>query len=191
MGKKKVALNRRTAVGQRVWSGGQKARSLILILLLAVLAGWGCGSPAVMEFQEGFQGMKWGTGPQEHEGLSPVAVEGDLQFYEKEEETPEFYGVALDRIVYGFYDGRMYAVFMYFHSAEKLDQLEQVLRKRWGPPSFRDEDSGRAFWNEDPVILLLTFDPSAEERGSLFGGGRLSIVYKPLQLEMEVRGEIP
>ncbi len=189
MGKVMVDESRRVRRVRNSSAEGFWVRPVLWVGLLVTLLIPGCGSHPTVDFKEGFRNFKWGSGPGEQTGLVPLGVQGKLEFYQKDQEDLNFHGTVLERIVYGFFDGRLYAVFLYFAATEDFTKLEKVFKDAWGGPAQKDDRARRVFWNEELVTVLLTFEPSAGEFSSDSGVGRVSIVHKPLQAEMDAHGE--
>ncbi len=157
-------------------------------LLLALVAGAvGCGTRPDLDFQGGFRDLKWESGPREHTGLVSVGAEGRLEFFRKDQEDLSFYGVNLENIVYGFYDGQLYTAILYLNRPEDFQSLYKTFKGGWGPATRKDEAPHRAFWDGSTATLLLSFDEAVENDASRAGAGRAVFTYKPIQTEMEVR----
>lgn len=156
---------------------------MVLLAVLCMSGVFGC-DPGPSKGLGSFRGMNWGSTPREHGGLQVLAEEGGLKFYQREKDDPLFHGVKMQRIVYGFSKDRLYTVLLYFDSLDAFSTLKKKLESDLGPPSQGEEGARKYFWNLDPVAVLLSYDAA----GPL---GRVSIVYKPLQTELEVGEKSP
>ncbi len=176
-------------VRKSFWMLGQWTNPVLWgALLLALAVGMvGCGTRPDLDFREGVRDLKWESGPGEHTGLVSVGAEGHLEFFRKEREDLGFHGVNLDSIVYGFYDGRLYTVILYFSRQEDFQVLYKTFQGGRGPVARKDDVSRKAFWDGSTVTLLLSFDEAVESDPSRPGAGRVVLTYKPIQTEMEVR----
>lgn len=137
---------------------------------------FGCSSSA--RVPEGFRGVKWGTKTSSVPGLRQVAGNGKLELYEKTGEALKTDDIKLDRVVYAFYKDRFYMGMAYFPS-DSFMKMEAVLTGRLGKPSEIDNDPNKLVWDSDDVSVLLT--PEGP------GQTRLVYMYKPIQLEVELK----
>ncbi|MFP5213331.1 MAG: hypothetical protein ACLGPL_08115, partial [Acidobacteriota bacterium] len=127
-----------------------------------------------------FRGIRWGTDIHGISGMTPVGEDGDLKFYQKEKESPAFEGVNTSRIVYGFYRGSLYAVFVYFESPQAFGTLRESLVKRYGESRQPDPNVKKVFWDGKTVNMLLTYDDASN-------AGRLAYFFIPIQNELDVK----
>ncbi len=151
-------------------------KSLAAVAILFALLG--CGSPAASE-QDNFRGIKWGTEIAALSGFSGIAQDGDLAFYEKSGDTLQIEGIKLDQLVYGFHKGRFYTAMIYFPSAD-FQRMKEVLVKQLGEPVDPDKTASKLIWDSSNVSVLLTAGNKPE-------ASRLAYLYKPIQLEVELR----
>lgn len=153
----------------------------VLCLCLAsvlVCTFFGCGQPAAGQPEE-FRGIKWGAEASSVSGLSQIAGEGNLALYEKGDDRLQMGEVRLDQVIYGFYKGRFYMGMAYFQ-AVGFKRIEEMLTRQLGQPAKPDNTPSRLIWDGDNVSVLLTVGDNA-------GQGRLIYIYKPIQLEVELK----
>ncbi len=139
---------------------------------------FGCGSPAASQ-PEDFRGVRWEAQTSSVSGLSQIGGEGNLALYEKSEDLLQMGEVRLDQVIYVFYKGRFYMGMVYF-PAVGFKRIEEMLTRQLGPPGKPDNTPSRLIWDWDSVTVLLTVGDSADQ-------GRLVYVYKPIQLEVELK----
>ena|SRR5208337_2990135 len=137
---------------------------------------WGCGSPAASE-PDNFRGVKWGAEVSSVSGLNQVASDGDLVFYEKSGDQLQIEEMRLDQVIYGFHKGRFYIGMAYFPAAG-FKRMQEIMTRRLGQPSKPDNTASELIWDSDNVSVLLTQSDSS---------GRLVYMYKPIQLEVELK----
>ncbi len=151
----------------------------VVILLIAVLAAYTFTSDSVKE-PENFRGIKWGASAASVPGLTLLAEEGDLKFYEIKNDRMKVEDADVDKIVYGFHKDRFYNVIVYYHSANALEKIKQGFARLYGDPVQPDQSAKKFFWNGDNVNLLLSYDDAT-------GTGRIAYLFKPFQLESELK----
>ena len=139
---------------------------------------FGCGSPAASQ-PDDFRGIKWGAEVSSVSGLNQIADEGNLALYEKSGDLLQMDEVRLEQVVYGFYKNRFYMGMVYFPAAG-FKRIEEMLTRQLGQPAKPDNTPSRLIWEGDNVSVLLTLGDSSEQ-------GRLVYIYKPIQLEVELK----
>ncbi|MHC1729010.1 MAG: hypothetical protein AB9866_23945 [Syntrophobacteraceae bacterium] len=149
------------------------------LCLLAVVAFTllGCGSPAASE-PDGFRGVKWGADFASLSGFSQIAKEGDLVFYEKQDDSLQIEEVRLEQVIYGFHKGRFYTAMVYFPSTG-LTRVKEIMTRQFGAPATPDNTPSKALWDGSNVSVLLALSGNADS-------ARLVYLYKPIQLEVEI-----
>ncbi len=154
---------------------GILALCLASVLAFAFL---GCGSQAASQ-PEDFRGLKWGAEASSVSGLSQIAGEGNLALYEKSDDPLQMGDVKLEQVIYGFYKGRFYMGMVYF-PALGFKRMQETLTRQFGQPAKPDNTPSRLIWDGDDVSVLLTVGDSPDQ-------GRLVYIYKPIQLEVELK----
>jgi len=139
---------------------------------------FGCGSPAASE-PDGFRGIKWGAQVSSVSGLSQIASDGDLLLYEKNDDQLQMGEVRLEQVIYGFYKSRFYMGMVYF-PAVGFKRIEEMMTRQLGQPAKPDNTPSKLIWDSDNVSVLLTLGDGSEQ-------GRLVYLYKPIQLEVELK----
>ncbi len=152
-------------------------RLFLAAALLLVFSG--CGSPPAGAQPDNFRGMKWGTAFSTLSGFSQIAREGDLAFYEKASDPLRVDDLKVDQIIYGFHKGRFYTAMVYF-PATGFARMKDILSHRLGEPVQPDQTPSKLVWDSSNVTVLLTLDSRPDS-------ARLSYLYKPEQLEIELK----
>jgi hypothetical protein len=128
-----------------------------------------------------FRGIKWGSNIRDLSEMKLLAEEGALKFYEKTNDRQKIGEAYVDKIVYGFHKDRFYTVMIYYTSPENFARIRDSLSSALGSPSQANESEKKLFWNGEQVNVLLNFDDAAKS-------GRITYLFKPIQLEVEVGG---
>lgn len=136
----------------------------------------GCSS--AVHVPTGFRGITWGAKTSSVPGLHQVAGNGKLDLYEKTGEALQMGDVKLTRVVYAFYKDQFYMGMAYFPSAGFM-RMEALLTEKFGKPSEVDNDPDKLIWDSNNVSVLLTADGP--------GKTRMVYMYKPIQLEVELK----
>ena len=125
-----------------------------------------------------FRGIKWGTDVGELKGMSFLAEDGGLRFFERENDSMTVEEVPVDRIVYGFHTQRFFNVLAYYSTLANFLNLKDALTRKHGEPFRPAGTPNRYFWTGDKVEMLLIYEENTMS-------GRLSYFYKPIQSEAE------
>lgn len=136
-------------------------------------------SSATPREPEDFGGLKWGSSLRQAAGMKLIAEDGDLKFYEKENDSLKMDDAKLSKIVYGSYKDRFYSVMVYYDSRTNFDKLRKHLSSSYGEPTQPEQSQGKYFWNGESVNMLLVYDEASQS-------GRISCFFKPLQTEVEM-----
>ena len=126
---------------------------------------------------QSFRGIKWGGSLQDLSGLTLLAEDGDLKFYERADDRMKLGDIPLEKIIYGFHKGRFYNVMMYYSSADNFARSKEVLSRQHGEPYQPAPSEKKLFWDADSLGVLLTFDDASNT-------GRVTYIYKPIENEM-------
>ncbi len=150
----------------------------LLLAAVLVCTVFGCGSPAAGE-PDGFRGIKWGADVSSVSGLSQIAADGNLLLYEKRDDRLQMGEVTLQQVIYGFYKGRFYMGMVYFPAVD-FKRIEEMVTRQLGQPANPDNTPSKLIWDSDNVSVLLTLGDTTDQ-------GRLVYLYKPIQLEVELK----
>lgn len=103
-------------------------------LLVAALAwSWGASAEA-MELSKGFAGIAWGAPASEQDGLVPAGQKGRVAFYVNPGVVHTIGDISVSDEVYGFFDGRFFAVYINIDAVEVFGRLKEDLSKTYGKP---------------------------------------------------------
>lgn len=164
---------------------GREKKLLLTVVLPVALAVAVAGAylfwTSPREDPADFRGIRWGENIRNLTDLKLVAEEGNLKFYERENERMTLVDVPVERIVYGFYQDRFYSVLVYFNSAAGFVKIKDGLARELGAPFQPTDVQRKYFWSGDMVNLLLSFDDASDK-------GRAAFFFRPIQLEAEIGG---
>lgn len=150
----------------------------LFLAAIAVCTFFGCGSSAGRE-PDGFRGVKWESQVSSVSGLNQIGKEGDLVFYEKSGDKLQVEEIRLDQVIYGFYKGRFYIGMVYF-PASGFKRMQEILAHQLGQPAKPDNTPSKLIWDSPNVSVLLNLGDSSDS-------ARLVYMYKPIQLEVEMK----
>lgn len=101
-----------------------------LLTLLIVLGTVAAGS--AQDMVQGFSGIRWGTSIEDVRGLHETARSGDIHYYKRAEDFYSIAGVNLSELIYGFYQGQYFAVYMPLNSPEAFAKVKKHLDTVYG-----------------------------------------------------------
>lgn len=148
----------------------------ICLAAVVVCTLFGCGSQAAGE-PDNFRGVKWGAEVSSVPRLNQIAGEGDLIFYEKNDDQLQIDEIRLEQVIYGFHKGRFYIGMVYF-PATGFERMQEIMTRKLGQPSKPDDTPSKLIWDSANVSVLLSLSE---------GSGRMVYMYKPIQLEVEIK----
>jgi hypothetical protein len=137
----------------------------------------GCTQP-VQDERQAFRSIPWGTTIDQLKGMVPLAGEGDLQFFQRQDDALQFHGVECDRLVYGFHKNRFYSVTVHLSSEPRYQAFKDALLGTYGPPDDVSDSMNRYFWQRDQLHVLLSYDGNTRV-------GRVFYSFQPIARELE------
>jgi len=69
---------------------------------------------------------------------------------------------------------------MVYFPAVGFKRIEEMLTRQLGPPAKPDNTPSKLIWDGDSVSVLLSVGDNSDQ-------GRLVYIYKPIQLEVELK----
>jgi hypothetical protein len=100
--------------------------------MLVVMMLW---APALAdEFGDGLHGMKWASPISEHPDLVKIHETNSVAYYVDAETIYQVGDVQVDRVVYGFYKGKLFAGFLNLSTPLQMVNLKRHFETRYGPP---------------------------------------------------------
>ena len=142
------------------------------------------------DLQVGFMEYKWGEDISQYGALTMLYAKGDVTYYSNPGESYTIDDILIDNVVFGFYKGDFFAVYIGVDSLETYDNITMYMKSKYGLPSTKlsakDHLTTNKWKYKDVVIKLKT-----DEIG---GKMKLAIYYKPIardlrQDQMEIINE--
>ena len=96
-----------------------------LILILSFVA-----ASAAADLREGFMRYKWGEKILQYEGMTELYSKKDVIFYRNPGESYAIDEISIDDVIFGAYQGKLFAVYIGIDTLEKYDDIDRYLRKK-------------------------------------------------------------
>lgn len=109
-------------------------RKIYTAALAALLVWFQSGLVAALELSQGFAGMPWGAPITEQVGLVAVGQKGPVEFYVNPAVIHTIDDIAVSDEVYGFFNGRFFAVYIDIDAIEVFGRLKGDLTRKYGEP---------------------------------------------------------
>ncbi|MCP4343784.1 MAG: hypothetical protein GY799_34155 [Desulfobulbaceae bacterium] len=133
------------------------------------------------ELQDGFMDYKWGESISQYPKLTGLYTKGDVTFYSNPGESFTVDDIAVDDVVYGFYQGSLFAVYIGIDALDTYDKIMLHMKLKYGFPdtktSARDHLTTIQWKYQDVAIKLKT-----DEVG---GKMKLAFYYRPISRDLK------
>ena len=142
---------------------------VLLTTLLAVSAGW------AEDLEDGFMGYPWGSDISKYPGLQQLYSKGGLTFYSSPGESYALEDMVIGDVIYGFYQGKFYAVYINLDTIEKYDAVEAKMKAKYGLPDHKSSAAENLFtykWKYKDVTIKL-------KRDELKGNMKVAFYHEP------------
>ena len=106
--------------------------SVFILLILSVLIKPPFSFSA--DLQEGFSGVKWGTDISVLKDLTKIGDNERVSYYLNANKLYSIKNIDVPRVVYGFYNGKFFAVLASIDKFEVYSQLKSQLSAKFGNP---------------------------------------------------------
>lgn len=103
-------------------------------LLFAVVFSISAVSIHAADLQDEIFGLKWGTHVSGLKGFSKIWSSSNVDFYRKPGEVRTINDVDVYEVIYGFYDGQLFAVYIHINSIEVFDDFRRYMKSKYGIP---------------------------------------------------------
>jgi len=101
---------------------------------LAIVLLFGLAHPLPAEdVQQVFSGIPWGSSIEAFQGLRETARSGDIAFYKRDKDMYSIADVALPDLVYGFYNGKFFSVYVKIANPDNFAKIKNFLDTVYGP----------------------------------------------------------
>lgn len=141
-----------------------------LVLLPAV------GTAGTTRLPTGFAGLVWGQQLTDLAHYKKVWGRGSVSFYANPAKSYTLYGIEIPQVVYGFSDGRFFAVYATLTSPELFARLKRSLVAKYGQPAttFSAKSGLKIFkWKTGKIKIKL-------KQSRQTGGMKLALYYTPI-----------
>jgi hypothetical protein len=88
---------------------------------------------AAEDVQQVFSGIPWGSTVEAFQGVHQSARSGDFTFYKRDKDIYAVGDVALTDIVYGFYKGKFFSVYLKITNPDNVQPIKTFLDKVYDP----------------------------------------------------------
>ena len=150
---------------------------VIYTLVLATLSG-------AADLKEGFMEYKWGENILKYEGLTQLYSKKDVTYYSNPGETFTIEDVVINDVVFGAYQGKLFAVYIGMDTLKKYDDINRYLKKKYGLPATKvsSKESLTTYrWKYEDVTIKLKTD---EIKGKM----KLGLYYSRLSRDLNKIG---
>lgn len=120
----------------------------VVLILLSLYIFQGISIAENQNLSQGFGDIAWGTQADTRKNLKKVAGNTEVIYYTCTEDPYEIFGEDLGRVIYGFYQGRLFSASLDIAGKEKFDKTLKGLKEEFGAP--------RAQYRVDKDIYIWT-----------------------------------
>lgn len=163
-------------------SKGKQIMRKYQVVILSVFFILSMGTLAIAaELQDGFMDYKWGESLFKYPQLKGLYTKGDITYYSNPGESYTIDEITVDNVVYGFYQGSLFAVYIGVDAPETYDRILLHLKLKYGFPETKT--SARDYlttikWKYKDVTIKLKTD-------ELGGKMKLALYYRPLVADLK------
>lgn len=151
---------------------GQIGRLVIAAGLLTLLATTGQAA----DLKSGVHGMAWASDIAQHPHLSLVRTAGPVSYYINRNMAYQAASQPVPGVIYGFYQDRLFAVYIKLRSPDQAYYLEKRFRAQYGPARVTTTVAGDETvyrWKDQDLKIKLKIRESDRDI-------KLGIYYRPL-----------
>ena len=132
------------------------------------------------DLKTGVHGMAWASPITDHDHLTRVRTAGPASYYVNRNMTYQAANQPVPGVVYGFFQDRLFAVYIKLRSPNQAYYLEKHFRTAYGPAKVTGGRSGEPTvyrWKDDELKVKLKVNESNREI-------KLGIYYQPLSSQL-------
>lgn len=118
-------------------------------------------SAGAADLEDGFMGYRWGNDSLQYNGLKLLYSKGGMTFYSNPGESYSIEDIVIGDVIYGFYEGKFYAVYIRIDSLDKYDVIERQMKAKYGLPDSKTSAKENLFtykWKYKDVTIKLKTD---------------------------------
>jgi hypothetical protein len=150
---------------------------MIIVLFMSILI-FLQTADAMNNEPDDFRGMRWSIDISGLSGMRLIAAEGDMKFYEKQNDNLAIGDAKASKIVYGFYKDSFYSLFIYYDGIVNFSKFKNIYIEKYGEAFHPNEYINRFSWSGTNLDILLTFD-------DILKNGRIVYFYRPIMDRIE------
>ena len=148
-----------------------------------------CTSAAAYDIKEGIHGMDWGSSISQYDDLAKVHQKGPAAFYINSNMSYQTANQPVPGVFYGFYNDRLFAVFIKLRSPDQFSHLVRQFNTKHGKAKTVYHAASRQTiyrWKDAAIKIKLKMKESPSEY-------KLALYYSPLaeKLNQEKLEQIP
>lgn len=124
-------------------------------------------SVGAADLEEGFMGYEWGDEIWNYAGLKQLYSKGGITFYANPGESYSIEGRIIGDVIYGFYEGKFYSVYINLRSLDTYDVVMNHMKEKYGLPDLKSsaKDQLSAYkWKYKEVTIKLKIN---EQKGHM------------------------
>lgn len=160
--------------------------------LLAAAVCWLLLTPAqASDLSVGFLDARWASPAAEQKGLSQIGDTGKIAYYVNHERAYSIYGTEVAEVIYGYYDDKLFAVYVDTEGVDVFSQIRSYVQHKYGVPKVSRETRGDLTtysWKIDDTRIKFKHYETT-------GRMKLAFYYMPLagrvNLEMKLESDEP
>ncbi len=156
---------------------------LFLALLICIAA-----SPATAQNADpnlGFNGIPWGAQRKDQKDFFRLKTKGNASFYSNTKETYFIKGYLPPKVLYGFINNQLFAVYIVIKDQKLFNYYDQTLISEYGEPEItKENDTIIRRWKSSAVKIKL-------KQNAKTGDMKLAYYYAPLseKVDLEAVGD--
>ena len=130
-------------------------RTLVVCLILIVCF---IESARADDWQEGFSDMRWGMSIEQVPNLVKIGSKDKVTYYANPDVIHTIGDIEVPNVIYGFYDGRFFAVYAQIDTLEVFAQMRSMLQDRYGLPRVNYGERGEPAiyrWKKNDLKIKL------------------------------------
>ncbi len=120
-----------------------------------------CNFSGAAELQDGFMQYKWGESISQYDELTRLSSKQDVTYYSSPGETYTLDDTTIDDIIFGFYQGNLFAVYIGIKRPETYDKIMHYMKSKYGLPDLKTtaKDNLTTYkWKYQDVTIKLKTD---------------------------------
>lgn len=133
------------------------------------------GTVSVANIKQGLSEYKWGENITKYPALKKAGEKGEVTYYSKPGEVYTIGSISVANVVYGFYEDKLFGIYLNIDSADIYDQLFSHMKKEYGLPDYKNTAENQPIykWKEWDVTVKLKLNQIAQKM-------KLAFYYMPI-----------